>query len=77
MGSDCGNGCSVFFKHRDNHFFPPWAYAVAAAITQLPLAFVETTILTIIVYFMAGFYYSAGELAPSPSPVPHSPSNPG
>jgi hypothetical protein len=36
--------CRVFYKHRDNNFFPPFAYVLTLVLTQLPQSTLECTI---------------------------------
>ncbi|MEW5312137.1 MAG: hypothetical protein WDW38_003787 [Sanguina aurantia] len=50
------DGSRVFFKHRDNHFLPPYAQAIALALTQLPLSILDAGIFSIITFFLVGFY---------------------
>lgn len=45
----------VFFKQRDNNFFPPHAWLLAQTLTQLPYSFLEAVLYSCIVYFMANF----------------------
>lgn len=48
------NTKGVFYKHRDNHFFPSWSYAVALAVSQLPSSTSESILYTLTVYFISG-----------------------
>lgn len=51
--------CSVFYKMRNNHFFPPAIWAFAMSVTQIPWAIVETVLYTLIVYFFVGESFSS------------------
>lgn len=37
----------VFFKQRDNLFFPAWAFVVPTTIVRLPISFVESLLWTV------------------------------
>ncbi|GAB4822452.1 hypothetical protein N2152v2_009498 [Parachlorella kessleri] len=45
----------VYYKQRDAHFYPGWAFALPEIILQLPLIFAESWIWTLLVYFLVGF----------------------
>ncbi|GMH32356.1 hypothetical protein BSKO_00190 [Bryopsis sp. KO-2023] len=45
---------SVFYKHKDNFFFPALSYACGMAFTQIPFSFVESTVFSLTTYFMVG-----------------------
>jgi len=36
--------CRVFYKQRDNHYFPPASYVLSYVLTQLPYSIVEVRI---------------------------------
>ena len=44
----------VFFKQRDNMFFPTWAFVVPTTIMRFPVSFVESLIWTAITYYPVG-----------------------
>ena len=44
----------VFYKHRDNHFFPSWSYVVSLAISQVPASTAESILYALVVYFISG-----------------------
>ncbi|KAL0029477.1 hypothetical protein WJX77_010449 [Trebouxia sp. C0004] len=44
----------VFFKQRDDLFFPSWAFVVPTTILRLPVSFVESLIWTVITYYPVG-----------------------
>lgn len=54
------NTKSVFYKHRDNKFFPSWAYAGALLISQVPSSTAESILFSLTVYWISGLYRSAG-----------------
>ncbi|XP_061343431.1 pleiotropic drug resistance protein 1-like isoform X2 [Gastrolobium bilobum] len=45
----------VFYKQRENLFFPPWAYALPAWIVKIPIAFVEVGVWVLLTYYFIGF----------------------
>lgn len=52
--------CSVWFKYRDSKFYNCVTHAFACTLTSIPMALIDTAVYSMIVYFMNGFYYSAG-----------------
>ncbi len=55
------NTKNVFYKHRENKFFPPWAYAVANAIAQVPSSTAESILFSLTVYWISGLTRSASQ----------------
>lgn len=49
----------VWFKHRSNGFYPAYAQGLAMSLAQLPLSLIESIIISLIMYFMVGFYRDA------------------
>jgi len=45
----------VFYKQRDNLFFPSWAYALPAWILKIPMTFVEVAVWLFPTYYVIGF----------------------
>ncbi|ESW34612.1 hypothetical protein PHAVU_001G166300 [Phaseolus vulgaris] len=45
----------VFYKQRDNLFFPSWAYALPAWILKIPMSFVEVAVWLFLTYYVIGF----------------------
>ena len=45
-------GCRVFYKHRDNNFFPPAAYVLSFVVTQLPQSTIECILYSTCVYWV-------------------------
>lgn len=43
----------VFYKHRDNNFFPSWSYVCGMALVQVPQSTLEALLYTVTVYFLA------------------------
>ena len=49
----------VFYKQRDNHFFPSWSYVVGLLLAQVLPSTVESVLFTLVVYFISGLTRSA------------------
>lgn len=45
----------VFFKHRDLHFYPAWAYTIPSTILKIPFSIAESFIWTSITYYGIGY----------------------
>ncbi|KAL8545343.1 hypothetical protein ACS0TY_005497 [Phlomoides rotata] len=45
----------VFYKQRDLHFYPAWAYAIPATILKIPLSFLQALIWTSLTYYVIGY----------------------
>ncbi|KAK7396464.1 hypothetical protein VNO78_17497 [Psophocarpus tetragonolobus] len=45
----------VFYKQRDNMFFPSWAYALPAWILKIPMTSVEVGVWVFLTYYVIGF----------------------
>ncbi|KAD6119877.1 hypothetical protein E3N88_11148 [Mikania micrantha] len=50
----------VFYKQRDNNFYPAWAWSVSSWILRVPYSFVEASVWSIIVYYSVGFSPNVG-----------------
>ena len=50
----------VFFKQRDNYFFPAWTFVIPTTIMRLPVSFVESLVYTAITYFEIDLAPTAG-----------------
>ncbi|XP_024981119.1 ABC transporter G family member 31 [Cynara cardunculus var. scolymus] len=50
----------VFYKQRDNHFYPAWAWSISSWILRVPYSAVEAVVWSVIVYYSVGFSPSAG-----------------
>ncbi|KAL2317497.1 hypothetical protein Fmac_031373 [Flemingia macrophylla] len=50
----------VFYKQRDNLFYPAWAWSLASWILRVPYSVVEAVIWTLVVYYTVGFAPAAG-----------------
>ena len=50
----------VFFKQRDNYFFPAWTFVIPTTIMRLPVSFVESLVWTVITYFEIDLAPTAG-----------------
>ncbi len=53
----------VFFKQRDDLFFPSWSFVVPTTIMRLPVSFVESLIWTAITYYPVGLAPQASRYA--------------
>ena len=53
----------VFFKQRDDLFFPSWSFVVPTTIMRLPVSFVEPLIWSAITYYPVGLAPQAGRYA--------------
>ncbi|KAL8527730.1 hypothetical protein ACS0TY_005541 [Phlomoides rotata] len=51
---------AVFYKQRDFHFYPAWAYAIPATILKIPLSFLQALLWTSLTYFVIGYTPDAG-----------------
>ncbi|OWM68977.1 hypothetical protein CDL15_Pgr025164 [Punica granatum] len=49
----------IFFKQRDFHFYPAWAFGVPIWILRIPVSLVESGIWVILTYYTIGFAPSA------------------
>lgn len=45
----------VFYKQRDLHFYPAWAYAIPATILKIPLSLMQALIWTSLTYYVIGY----------------------
>ncbi|GJX49894.1 ABC transporter G family member 31 [Tanacetum coccineum] len=50
----------IFYKQRDNNFYPAWAWSVSSWILRVPYSLVEAVVWSVIVYYSVGFSPSAG-----------------
>lgn len=53
----------VFYKQRDNNFYPAWAWSVSSWILRVPYSFIEAVVWSLIVYYSVGFSPSVGRSA--------------
>ncbi|KAJ0976465.1 hypothetical protein J5N97_018430 [Dioscorea zingiberensis] len=44
-----------FYKQRDFHFYPAWAYAISAAISKVPISLIDSLIWTSVTYYGIGY----------------------
>lgn len=52
----------VFYKQRDLHFFPAWAYAIPATILKIPMSVLVAVVWTSLTYYVIGYTPEAGRL---------------
>ncbi|XP_047270110.1 ABC transporter G family member 31 isoform X2 [Capsicum annuum] len=50
----------VFYKQRDNLFYPAWAWSLCSWILRLPYSVIEAVVWSIVVYWSVGFAAGAG-----------------
>lgn len=50
----------VFFKQRDNLFFPAWAFVIPSTLVRFPISFVESLFWTVFTYFEIPLTLDAG-----------------
>ncbi|XP_069149871.1 ABC transporter G family member 31 [Solanum lycopersicum] len=50
----------VFYKQRDNFFYPAWAWSLSSWILQLPYSITEAAVWSCVVYWTVGFAPGAG-----------------
>ena len=53
-------GLAGFYKQRGSFFYPAWAASLPTALLRLPYSFVESLVLSCIIYWVSG-------LAPEPA----------
>ncbi|CAH9121025.1 unnamed protein product [Cuscuta epithymum] len=50
----------VFYKQRDNLFYPAWAWSISCWVTRIPYSVIEAVIWSCVVYYTVGFAPGAG-----------------
>lgn len=50
----------VFYKQRDNHFFPAASYVGSLLLTQLPQSFIEVSVFSLLLYWVRAWPGSLG-----------------
>ncbi|MQM15828.1 hypothetical protein Taro_048781 [Colocasia esculenta] len=50
----------VFYKQRDNLFYPAWAFSIPNWILRIPYSIIESVAWTCVVYYTVGFAPAAG-----------------
>ncbi|XP_031100886.1 ABC transporter G family member 31 [Ipomoea triloba] len=50
----------VFYKQRDNLFYPAWAWSISSWVTRIPYSIIEAIIWSCVVYYSVGFAPGAG-----------------
>jgi len=48
------NAKNIFFKHKNNNFFPAWIYVLVQLMVHIPFALAESLIFGICMYFLSG-----------------------
>ncbi|KAF7058247.1 hypothetical protein CFC21_065350 [Triticum aestivum] len=49
------NRLPIFYKQRDDYFYPAWAYAIPSFILKIPVSLVESIAWTTISYYLIGY----------------------
>ncbi|KAG9132781.1 hypothetical protein Leryth_014063 [Lithospermum erythrorhizon] len=49
-----------FYKHRDLHFFPAWAYSLPTWILKIPVTLIEASMWSCMTYYVIGFDPNVG-----------------
>ncbi|KAJ0976464.1 hypothetical protein J5N97_018429 [Dioscorea zingiberensis] len=44
-----------FYKQRDLHFYPAWAYAIPTIILKIPISLIESLVWTLLTYHVTGY----------------------
>ena len=60
----------MFYKQRDNLFYPTWAFVVPTSMLRLPYSLGEAIIWSGIVYYIVGLAPGADRCAPAAGPAP-------
>lgn len=50
----------IFYKQRDNLFYPAWAWSLTSWILRVPYSVIEAFIWSAVVYYTVGFAPAAG-----------------
>ncbi|KAK4492092.1 hypothetical protein RD792_002889 [Penstemon davidsonii] len=50
----------VFYKQRDNLFYPAWAWSISSLILRIPYSAMESVVWSCVVYYTVGFAPGAG-----------------
>ncbi|XP_057956194.1 ABC transporter G family member 31 isoform X2 [Malania oleifera] len=50
----------VFYKQRDNFFYPAWAWSISSWILRVPYSVIESVVWSCVVYYTVGFAPSYG-----------------
>lgn len=50
----------AFYKHRDLHFNPPWAFTLSNFLLGIPISLFNSTVWVLMTYFTMGFAPDAG-----------------
>ena len=45
----------VLYKHRDLHFYPPWAYTLPSWLLSIPPSLIESGMWTLVTYYVVGY----------------------
>ncbi|KAG2403337.1 Pleiotropic drug resistance protein [Vigna angularis] len=54
----------IFYKQRDFHFFPAWAFALPIWVLRVPLSLLESGLWVILTYYTIGFAPAAKDIGP-------------
>ena len=45
----------IFYKHKELHFYPAWAYGIPSTVLKIPLSLVESLVWTCLTYYVIGY----------------------
>uniref|UniRef100_A0A453E9V3 ABC transporter domain-containing protein n=1 Tax=Aegilops tauschii subsp. strangulata TaxID=200361 RepID=A0A453E9V3_AEGTS len=45
----------VLYKHRDLHFYPPWAFTLPSWLLSIPTSLIESGMWTLVTYYVVGY----------------------
>ncbi|KAL4527487.1 hypothetical protein Ndes2526B_g08823 [Nannochloris sp. 'desiccata'] len=49
----------VFYKQRDNHFYPPWSYSISLLLSQVLPSTAESILFSLVLYWISGMTRTA------------------
>jgi ABC-type multidrug transport system ATPase subunit/ABC-type multidrug transport system permease subunit len=49
----------IFYKQRDNHFFPSWSYVISLLLSQVPPSTAESILFSLVLYWISGLTRTA------------------
>lgn len=45
----------ILYKHRDLHFYPPWAYTLPSWLLSIPTSLIESGMWVLVTYYVVGY----------------------
>jgi ABC-type multidrug transport system ATPase subunit len=49
----------IFYKQRDNHFYPSWSYVISLLLSQVPPSTAESILFSLVLYWISGLTRTA------------------